>query len=409
MAKLIINDTTLSAIGDALRYQTGTTESIKPADMAPMILSLKTDGIPPDAFILTGNCNYRFFANNWSWLIIEYNHKMHSENITNMAATFLSCKGFDDLGFELNIVDGANCNQAFDGCEIKVMPVINGKIGTGKWMFQDSSIETATDYECDTTTTFDYSYMFYNAKNLQALPYLTNCRPSDCTSIFYHCDSITEIPEDYFETWQVSESASIPNMFAYCVSLRKAPTKALKDLFTGLSYTYYYCLFPYCYALDELVSIPVINAVNTLNGFSRAFNDCYRLKSVTFETEEDGTAKTANWQNQTIDLSTVGFDPNNKLPLVPSGDFTYLNCVDNSTSYDTLKNAGDWWTSYYQYSRYNLNSAVETINSLPITSGNNTIKFKSDAGSGTDGGAIYLMTEEQIAVAVDKGWTVSFV
>ena len=68
------------------------------------------------------------------------------------------------------------------------------------------------------------------------------------------------------------------------------------------------------------------------------------------------------------------------------------------------------------YSRYNHDSAVETINSLPDTSeylaangGTNTIKFKGAAGSKTDGGAINTLTEEEIAVAAAKGWTVTLV
>jgi hypothetical protein len=67
------------------------------------------------------------------------------------------------------------------------------------------------------------------------------------------------------------------------------------------------------------------------------------------------------------------------------------------------------------YSRYNHDSAVETINSLPDTSaylaengGTNTIQFNSVSGKLTDGGAINTLTEEEIAVAVARGWTVSF-
>ena len=410
MAKYSINDTTLIEIADAIRYQSETTDPINPLDMAPMIMAFKTDGLPAEVFRLTGNCNYKFYSDNWSWLLIEYNHKMYSENITNLGVSFIGCQAFDDLGFELNIVDGTNCNQAFDTCGIKVMPVINGKIGLATSMFYNSSIETATDYECDTSKTYDYDTMFYNCKNLQTLPYLINCRPSGCSLMFGHCESITEVPEDYFETWQMPETPDLYGIFSYCMSLRRIPAKALKDLFTGLTYTYYYSLCPYCYALDELISIPVVRvSTSSYNAFSGAFNNCYRLKSVTFEKNEDGTAKTATWQKQTIDLSTVGFDPNSQLLSVLSGDFTYLNCVDTGTSYNTLKDADDWWTPDYQYSRYNLSSAIETINSLPTTSGSNTIKFKGNAGSGTDGGAISSMTEEQIAVAVNKGWTVSFV
>jgi hypothetical protein len=89
--------------------------------------------------------------------------------------------------------------------------------------------------------------------------------------------------------------------------------------------------------------------------------------------------------------------------------------VDDAT-YQQLKDNPDSWTTDINYSRYNRTSAIETINSLPDTSaylasagGTNTIKFKGASGALTDGGAINTMTEEEIAVATAKGWTVSFV
>ena len=65
------------------------------------------------------------------------------------------------------------------------------------------------------------------------------------------------------------------------------------------------------------------------------------------------------------------------------------------------------------YSRYNHDSAVETINSLPDTSAvsdpsapTNKIYFTGAAGTNTDGGAISNLTAEEIAVATNKGWQV---
>ena len=59
---------------------------------------------------------------------------------------------------------------------------------------------------------------------------------------------------------------------------------------------------------------------------------------------------------------------------------------------------------------------METINSLPVvqkasSTDDNTfiIKFYGNAGSATDGGAINTMTEEEIAVATSRGWTVTLV
>ena len=89
--------------------------------------------------------------------------------------------------------------------------------------------------------------------------------------------------------------------------------------------------------------------------------------------------------------------------------------MTDDTTYQTLKNDPDWFTTDINYSRYNHDSAVSTINSLPDTSaylasagGTNTIKFKGESGKLTDGGAINTLTEEEIAVATAKGWTVTF-
>ena len=90
--------------------------------------------------------------------------------------------------------------------------------------------------------------------------------------------------------------------------------------------------------------------------------------------------------------------------------------LKDDASYQALKDDPVSWTSDINYSRYNRISAIETINSLPDTSaylatagGTNTIKFEGAQGAKTDGGAINTMTEEEIAVATAKGWTVSFV
>ena len=90
--------------------------------------------------------------------------------------------------------------------------------------------------------------------------------------------------------------------------------------------------------------------------------------------------------------------------------------IKDDATYQALKNDPDAWTRDQAYSFYNHDSAVETINSLPDTSaflaeqgGTNTIKFRGNLGSNTDGGAINTMTAEEIAVATAKGWTVTFV
>ena len=128
--------------------------------------------------------------------------------------------------------------------------------------------------------------------------------------------------------------------------------------------------------------------------------------------------KWEKWKSQTINLydciGYLGSYESNVLNY--NSGITADKKIDDDATYQALKDDPDAYTSRMAYSRYNRDSAVATINTLPDTSaflaqkgGTNTIKFQGGAGSKTDGGAINTMTEEEIAVATAKGWTVSFV
>ena len=171
----------------------------------------------------------------------------------------------------------------------------------------------------------------------------------------------------------------------------------------------------------------------------------YMLSSFRIPLGEDGQPYKAKMKGQTLDFSSdyVGYyyqiDSNiytygypNKEHNVYYGvkSHTTLSDEEVKSRYDAVKQYDDWHsisdyntkTTYDEQnvdsalltSRYNHDSAVETINSLPDTSeylaangGTNTIKFKKYSGALTDGGGINTLTEEEIAVATAKGWTVT--
>ena len=171
----------------------------------------------------------------------------------------------------------------------------------------------------------------------------------------------------------------------------------------------------YLYSLDELINFPLSNKAGVST--SNQFKDLYyltRIKNFTFEM--DGSQPyVVSWKNQKIDLTNqIGYGERSSVLNYNSG-ITADKEVKDATTYEALKNDADWFTVFSKYSRYNHDSAVATINSLPDTSaylaangGTNTIKFNGNSGSATDGGAINTLTEEEIAVAVARGWTVSF-
>ena len=164
------------------------------------------------------------------------------------------------------------------------------------------------------------------------------------------------------------------------------------------------------YNVDEIIGYPCPPVDFTENMFESNYFD--RSKNFTLDMLDENTPYTRNWTLQTIDFfnTSIGWAiyDSNQLNF----GFTEETRITDDASYQRLKDNPDSWTTDIAYARYNHDSAVRTIKSLPDCSasgGINTIKFNGSQGSKTDGGAISNLTEEEIAVATAKGWTVSFV
>ena len=371
----------LTAIGNAIRGKTGGTDLLTLDGMVTAINGISTGGatLPPEAFNITGNCDRLFADGKWNWYIDLFGSQVTTNNITSCSYMLSNCRELTNIPFAINGKSSENyisCNSMFQTCDA-----------------------------------------------LLTLPTLT-IKPYDMYSMFKEAKRIREIPESYATTIDFSRvnsySSSMGSMFTDCYSLRTIPSGFLKQCYSTTTSSYdcfYYYAFYGAWCLNEMVGLPVLPVEFTSNAFYYTFTRCHRVKNIIFDTNEDGTAKTAQWTNQVIDLTEgVGY-------CYSASDMTSYNSgitadkeVDSVTTYDALKEDPDWFASLLTYSRYDKVSAIATINSLPDTSaylattgGTNTIKFQGGAGNGTDNGAINTMTEEQIAVATAKGWTVTFV
>ena len=407
MSKLFIEDTTLSAIGNAIREKTGSSDKLSPLDMPTAIGSITTGGggdIEVEPVVLTGNCSYGCAGALSSMFIKLFPDKISTSKITDASYMFYNYTGETipfDINLEKNIIANIPFSQTFSGAKkLKTVPNIT---------------YTGTNYSSS-------SLLFASCYLLEDFPYIYNFYPDSLSGMFEHCHSLREFPEDYFDTWNFGRITSYQycnssGIFSSCYSLRKFPEKLLKKLGEDTSNKAYYYLFyngliNSCHSMDEIIDIPVISKITSSNSFSNSFYQTYRLRKATFKTNEDGTPIVINWAGQTLDFSLyVGYAnlySYTQMLDYNSGITADKEIIDDAT-YQALKNDPDAWTKKIEYSRYNHDSAVETINSLPNTSatGINTIKFLGASGSLTDGGAISNLTEEEIAVAAAKGWTVS--
>lgn len=374
MSKVLVNESSLTGIADAIRSKNGSTDTYKPSEMAAAITAISGGGgsgpeIPEEAFVLSGNCNYWDYNGKWDKFIAAYADKWSTSNIVDASNMFNGCK-LAQIPFEINLGNYPLLSNMFSNSYLTVLPKIVGN---------NITIQ-GTQYFLDNT-------------------------------------HIKNIPDDYFNfigniynSW-----TNVSAMFSSAQYLRNFPSSVniipQKSSNTSFLYSFYRSMCDRCYVLDEINNLGVATlSTLTSNSFSSAFESCARLKNITFE-----SGKTANWANQTIELSSYVGYANNSLNITING-ITADKQVKDDATYKALKDDPDWWTTNVAYSRYNHDSAVATINSLPDTSayltangGTNTIMFKGAAGSATDGGAINALTEEEIAVATAKGWTITLV
>jgi hypothetical protein len=381
MAKVFIEETTLTAIGDAIRGKTGKTDLIDPALMSTEIANISGGGGSDDVepVVLTGNCD-------WS------------------------------------------CAGPLAGAFMEAFPtkVSTQAIISAKDMFKNNTAKKIP-FDINFTSQMNLSYLFANMPNLTEIPKISDVSPYNFERMFENCQKIQHLPEDLGASWNWSRvdsatsayAANQSSIFYNCKSLRNIPRALIShgNPIVNPSYSYFMSGFYNCYALDELADLPIpYTATFTSNAFSSTFSGCNRLKRFTFALE-NGAPKVVSWKSQTIDLtSAVGWatataDSWSEMTGIPMSKL-----VSSAETYEALKNDPDWWTRTQDLSRYNHDSAVETINSLPDASaylasagGTNTIKFRKAVGGATDGGAIENLTEEEIAVAAAKGWTVTLV
>lgn len=378
----------LTNIANAIREKGGTTEKLTLDAMPTAISALSTGGgggvvIPDEAFVISGDCRYWNYNGGWDKFITAYANKWSTSNISDASYMFNRSK-LETIPFELNFDSGRDHISA--------------------------------------------TYIFSGSNRLIELPSLNNLKVDALNSMFYDCERVRIIPENYADTWDWSYvetrttgySCNMSNMFAYCYSLRSTPMNVIKsgNPYANNNCSYFYTGFTSCHVLDELNNLlmPYSKATWTSNAFVDTFSRCKRLKNITFALL-DGQPYVVKWKSQFINLSPyIGYSDDIPSILNYNSGITADKEVKDDATYQALKNNPDWFSCNVAYSRYNHDSAVATINTLPDTSaylasagGTNTIKFNGASGSATDGGAINTLTEAEIAVATAKGWTVSLV
>ena len=347
----------LNAEGERIEIDTEETIRYAPYEIVEAINNCPP--LPPEsAFKITGNCNNRFSYDGWNWFINTYGDKITTENIT-AAQSMFSNNTLERLPFIINLSNSCSTDSMFKGCT-----------------------------------------------NLVELPIINNLSPA--TSLFYNCQKLTSLNNNKFTA--IPSNVQFYMAFQSCYTLRSIGNilDNIPDVAPGVSIYGFYDTFKNCYSLEEATNLPFVYSTYGGNyAFGSCFNYCCSIREITFRNQ----VVTAKVKSCTLDLNIFVGWIHNASEYINIGHSIEKKVTDDA-SYQALKNDPEWWSDVPEYSRYNHDSAVNTINSLPDVSGIgiiNTIKFKGVSGSATDGGAINTLTAEEIAVATAKGWTVTLV
>ena len=153
MANVIINDTNLTNIANAIRGKNGTTTTYKPSEMAAAITAISGggggSGVPAEALVFSGDCSYKFYRSNWEWFWNTYKDSITTSDITGAKSMFHSFFG-DASSVVLNFRAkyGIDTGNMFYDCSNKtVSKIVNLKPSGTKSMFQAYRATTLPEFE----------------------------------------------------------------------------------------------------------------------------------------------------------------------------------------------------------------------------------------------------------------------
>ena len=364
--------------------------------VSPSTLALGITAHDKSGNIITGTALTGFVADDlkFSGNLTLFNTGGRFDRIINKYFDSVKLGGWSENGIDYNVTD---LFSAFNNSSLSAIPSISirGKV--------------------------DVQQAFSGCINLTQLPTFIQYTPSAKIINWFHmfsdCASITNIPSAYLSSimgYDSNTSNSTIGLFQNCLSLKEMLDTGICTNSVEFSH-----MFENCCQLNKIVGLIIPNTEFISNKFTDMFKNCVMMSKLTFS----GSGN-YQWKSQTIDFTTCGYDTttNHTYSTTMIGDvkeFTFDSAkqVTDASTYNQLKDTADWWTADVAYSKYDRQSAIATIKSLPDTKnylssngGTNTIKFKKNAGSAKgDNYNMSKLSASEIAVATAKGWTVSLV
>lgn len=337
-----------------------------PIVIAPMLDTSKQTFFGTDTYTGAVSSKYGMFEGCTPLLYVP---KYDTSNGKYFYRMFYNCKALQELPL-FDLSNALNLNSTFYGCKsLKTIPHFN------------------------TSKVISMYYTFLECSSLETVPLLDTSNVKYMQGMFRECSSIVNIP--HFNTSNVTE---MQYMFYECNNLMNVPTFDTSSV-TNFSYMFYRC--------PKLVTAPAFDTSSATN-FSYMFYNCSSLTRI----PEYDTSKATTISN-IFDLCTG-------LISVPELDCskvkTATNIFGNYYTLTKLTDLGGFTnlgmessfsgTSYYFINllkNVTHNSLMNVINKLydRKSAGYSVVTLNFGTNN------LNKLTDEEKAIATNKGWTLS--
>lgn len=389
MSKYVIDSSTLVGIADAIRTKDGSTGAIQVSDFPARISAIEGGGTGGGVDVKA---------------ILE-----DADKIAYLNYNGLLDKYYTGDKIILTLKNHVNSND--------MNSILRGSTVADE---MDITIDGSSNFGNGSSA---FLYFLYDS-NIKKLNFHMQNMPAgyqltQVSDFCGNCKQLEEVNDDIFDFIDEfapgkTPTSANPTIFQSCYNLKKFPD--VSKLLINTTSTVTYWGLQYLMRLESL-SIPICSNTNPakLIAYQSDFLNMYMLKHLIFTNPKNivwtGAASSSASYRKLRLSQYMGYCSNTYLTQVNDIKNGTLKEVTDAATYQQYKNSG-YYTKNSKYSHYNKLSAIETLNSLPDVSaigGTWTVEFRGDNGELTDGGAINTMTEAEMAGAVAKGWTITFV
>ena len=288
-------------IANAIREKKGTTDQIKPINMAEEIVNLPSGGGETIELSVTQNGTYvPDEGTTYSKVSVSVPQTAESGTVKALLDVTKSCyqlfnnyKGTDVDGL-ISYSDTSSVTDMsymfYDCSSLTTIPQLDTSSVTKMSYMFNGCRSLTTIKQLDMSKVTDMSYMFGSCSLLTTVPQLDTSSCKNMNHMFYGCYQLTIIPK-----LDTSKVTSMSGMFWNCFKLITIPELDMSSV-TDMSYMFYDC--------RELKTIPKID-VSNVTSMTSMFSSCRSLKSILMTGMKYSFEISASTKFEESDLVTI--------------------------------------------------------------------------------------------------------